>query len=170
VVHVSVPGGTDWERSSDRPSDLWGLFVSENVSRRKTKNRHRMTEKSMCAARDDPAQRCREGTRRGRQGEEPGRLLCRPSAYRQGALPPMRTLVCSGVPPRSPGVLRTRECSVRGSTRVPLEYSRSWVRLSTPQHAGVPLVFHSIVECSSVHAAEVTTVAYLGTLEYPEYG
>ena len=30
------------------------------------------------------ARRCWEGARRGRQGEEPRRLVCRPSAYRQG--------------------------------------------------------------------------------------
>jgi hypothetical protein len=78
-------------------------------------------------ARDDPAQRCCEGARRGRQGEAPRRLACRPPADRQGALP--RTVVCAGGAP----IGRT-DCFARGSTRVPLEYSSS-----TRQHARVLL-------------------------------
>ncbi len=66
--------------------------------------------KSTCAARDDPAQRCREDARRGRQGEERRRLGRRPPAHRQGAL--TRTVGCAGVTPRSPGVLRTPEYSI----------------------------------------------------------
>ncbi len=66
---------------------------------------------SICAARHVSAQPCLEGAACGCQGEEPRRLTCRPPAYRQGALPPMCTVVCAGVPHRSPRVLRPREYS-----------------------------------------------------------
>ena len=82
-----------------------------SVSRRKTTPLR--DRESTCAARRDPAQRFRGGAARGCQGKEAGRLVCRPSAYRQGALPPMRTVVCAGVPLAPP------ESPARGSARVP---------------------------------------------------
>jgi hypothetical protein len=105
VVPAGVPGGTGGERALC----IRNLVLS--VSRRKTRlNPFKLRDrKSMCAARGDAAQRCRGGAGRGRQGEEPRRVVCRHSAYRQGALPPTRTVGCAGMPPRSPGVLRTRE-------------------------------------------------------------
>jgi hypothetical protein len=94
----------------------------QSVFRMKTHLR-RMTEPSACAARGDRARRCRGGVARGRQGEDVGRLVCRPPASRQGAVSPMRTVVCAGVPlgpPRAPhtaaleypGVPRMREYSI----------------------------------------------------------
>jgi hypothetical protein len=98
---------------------FWGLFVSECDFRAFPAVKKKLrgtTENRMCAARGDQAQRCRGGAGRGRHGEEPRRLDCRPSADRQGAVPPIHPLVRSG-PPLDPP-----ECYVGVSTRVPLEH------------------------------------------------
>ncbi len=64
--------------------------------------------------------------------------------------------------PRSPGVLRTWEYSSTPGILTQLStVEHSSARWSTTPCAGV---FYSIVECSSVHAAEVTTLEYPGTL------
>jgi hypothetical protein len=122
-VHTGVPVASEPPAARAR---FGGLLVSEADFRAfpavKERKLHGTTENRMCAARGDQARRCFGGAGRGRHGEEPRRLDCRPSAERQGAVPPMRPLVRAG-PPLDPP-----ECYVGGSTRVPLEhheYSRS---------------------------------------------
>jgi hypothetical protein len=105
-VHTGVPAGSGWERSSDRAGVfLWSFLNQTPILEGVRRKRNALRDLKSCAARRDRGQRCWEGARRGRQSEELGRLACRPPAYRQGAFPPKRTLVSSGLPLEYPGVL-----------------------------------------------------------------
>ena len=121
ALRVGVRGGArectrEYHLRANHPrrAPFWGLFVSENNFRAfpaVIKNPHGMTENRMCAARGDQARRCRRGAGRGRPLEEPRRLGRRPPADRQGAVPPMRPLVRSGLPLDPPECYSWREYS-----------------------------------------------------------
>jgi hypothetical protein len=89
VVHASVGDGARLavpivsdEITARAP--FWVFLYRNAISERfpSQKKSPPNDQKSMRAARDDPARRCREGTRRRRQDEGAGRLTCRPPAHR----------------------------------------------------------------------------------------